>query len=99
VHVATRIAALAHAGEVLVSESAVALLDGAGLSLEDAGEHELKGVPGRRRVSARRASGGLRPDQRSCGLQTDIPSADLRLERPALPPGARKRSGAFGGAP
>jgi class 3 adenylate cyclase len=50
VHVATRIAALAQAGEVLVSESAVALLDGAGLSLEDAGEHELKGVPGRRRV-------------------------------------------------
>jgi class 3 adenylate cyclase len=50
VHVATRIASLAQPGEVLVSESAVALLDGAGLSLEDAGEHELKGVPGRRRV-------------------------------------------------
>jgi class 3 adenylate cyclase len=50
VHVATRIASLAQPGEVLVSESAVALLDGAGFSLEDAGEHELKGVPGRRRV-------------------------------------------------
>lgn len=50
VHVATRVAALAGAGEVLVSESAVSLLDGSDLALEDAGEHELKGVPGRRRI-------------------------------------------------
>jgi class 3 adenylate cyclase len=50
VHVATRVAGLARAGEVLVSESAVALLDGSDLPLEDAGEHELKGVPGRRRL-------------------------------------------------
>jgi class 3 adenylate cyclase len=50
VHVAARVAGLAQAGEVLVSESAVALLDGSDLPPEDAGEHELKGVPGRRRL-------------------------------------------------
>jgi class 3 adenylate cyclase len=50
VHAATRIAALAEPGEVLVSAAAMGLLEGSGLSLEDAGEHELKGLPGRRRV-------------------------------------------------
>jgi class 3 adenylate cyclase len=50
VHAATRIAALAQPGEVLVSASAAGLLEGSGLSLEDAGEHELKGLSGRRRV-------------------------------------------------
>jgi class 3 adenylate cyclase len=50
VHAATRIAALAGPGEVLVSAPAVGLLEGSGLSLEDAGEHELRGLPGRRRI-------------------------------------------------
>ena len=50
VHAATRIAALAQPGEVLVSAAAAALLEGSGLSLQDAGEHELKGLAGRRRV-------------------------------------------------
>lgn len=50
VHAATRISALAEPGEVLVSGSTAALLEGAGLTLDDAGEHELKGLPGRRRV-------------------------------------------------
>jgi class 3 adenylate cyclase len=50
VHAATRIASLAQPGEVLVSAPAMALLEGSGLPLEDAGEHELKGLPGRRRV-------------------------------------------------
>jgi class 3 adenylate cyclase len=50
VHAATRIAALAQPGEVLVSAAAMALLEGSGLPLEDTGEHELKGLPGRRRV-------------------------------------------------
>lgn len=50
VHAATRIAALAGPGEVLVSASTVALLEGSGLSFADAGEHDLKGLPGRRRV-------------------------------------------------
>jgi hypothetical protein len=36
--------------EVLISEAAVSLLVGSGLSLQEAGEHELKGLPGRRPV-------------------------------------------------
>jgi class 3 adenylate cyclase len=50
VHAATRVAGLAGPGEVLVSASAAALLEGAGLELEDAGEHELKGLTGLRRL-------------------------------------------------
>jgi class 3 adenylate cyclase len=50
VHAVTRIAALAEPGEVLVSAPAASLLEGSDLELEDAGEHELKGLPGRRRL-------------------------------------------------
>jgi class 3 adenylate cyclase len=50
VHAATRVAAAAQANEILVSETAAALLEGSGLALEDAGEHELKGLPGPRRL-------------------------------------------------
>jgi class 3 adenylate cyclase len=46
----TRIAALAGPGEVFVSDASVALLEGSGLSFADAGEHELKGLGGRRRL-------------------------------------------------
>jgi class 3 adenylate cyclase len=35
---------------VLVSAPAASLLEGSALELEDAGEHELKGLPGRRRL-------------------------------------------------
>ncbi len=45
VHIGARIAALASAGEVLVSRTVKDLVAGSGLSFEDAGEHELKGVP------------------------------------------------------
>jgi class 3 adenylate cyclase len=50
VHVAARILALAGPGEVLLSASTAALLEGADLSFVDAGEHELKGLEGRRRL-------------------------------------------------
>lgn len=50
VHVAARIMALAGPGEILLSASTVALLEGAGLSFVDAGEHQLKGLEGRRRL-------------------------------------------------
>ena len=50
VHAVTRIAALAEPGEVLVSAPAASLLEGSDLTLEDAGEHELRGLPGRRRL-------------------------------------------------
>lgn len=50
VHVAARVAALAGPGEVLVSGSTVSLLEGSGLSFSGAGEHELKGIEGRRQL-------------------------------------------------
>jgi class 3 adenylate cyclase len=50
VHAVTRIAALANPGDVLVSAPTASLIEGAGLRLEDAGEHELKGLSGARRV-------------------------------------------------
>ena len=45
VHIGARVAALAGASEVLVSSTVKDLVAGAGLTFEDAGEHELKGVP------------------------------------------------------
>jgi class 3 adenylate cyclase len=50
VHAVTRIAALAQPGEVLISAAAVGLLEGSDLEIEGAGKHELKGLPGPRRV-------------------------------------------------
>ncbi len=46
VHIASRIAALADANEILVSRTVVDLTAGSGLQFESNGEHELKGVPG-----------------------------------------------------
>ena len=50
VHAATRIASLAQPGEVLVSDASVPLLEGSSVELEDAGEHDLRGLPRRRRL-------------------------------------------------
>src|SRR5262249_45236313 len=47
VHIGARVGALAGAGEVLVSSTVKDLTAGSGLVFEDAGEHELKGVPDR----------------------------------------------------
>lgn len=46
VHVASRIADVAGAREVLVSQTVVDLVAGSGIDFDDAGEHELRGVPG-----------------------------------------------------
>jgi class 3 adenylate cyclase len=46
VHAGARIAALAGAGEVLVSRTVVDLVAGSGISFEERGSRELKGVPG-----------------------------------------------------
>jgi len=46
VHIGARVAALAEAGEVLVSSTVKDLVAGAGLSFTERGSHELKGVPG-----------------------------------------------------
>ena len=47
VHVGARVVALAAPSEVLVSSTLKDLVAGSGLTFEDAGEHELKGVPDR----------------------------------------------------
>jgi len=47
VHIGARVGALAGAGEVLVSSTVKDLTAGSGLVFEDAGEHELKGIPDR----------------------------------------------------
>ncbi|HEX6725427.1 MAG TPA: adenylate/guanylate cyclase domain-containing protein [Gaiella sp.] len=54
VHVASRIASLAGAHEVLVSSTTHDLVAGSGLAFDDRGEQELKGIEGRRRVLAAR---------------------------------------------
>ena len=46
VHIGARVAALAGAGEVLVSGAVPPLVVGSGLDFADRGERELKGVPG-----------------------------------------------------
>jgi class 3 adenylate cyclase len=50
VHTAARVAALAGAGELLVSATTHDLLEGSGLLFEFHGEHELKGLRGSRRL-------------------------------------------------
>lgn len=52
VSIGARVAAAANAGEVLVSQTVKDLVAGTGLLLEDRGESELKGVPGRWRLFA-----------------------------------------------
>ena len=52
VHAAARVAALAGAGEILISGTTHDLLDGAGLSFESRGAHELKGLSGARPIFA-----------------------------------------------
>jgi class 3 adenylate cyclase/alpha-beta hydrolase superfamily lysophospholipase len=52
VHTGARVAALAGAGEVLVSSTVKDLVAGSGIEFEERGEHELKGVPGTWRLYA-----------------------------------------------
>ena len=47
VHIGARVAALAGPSEVLVTRTVRDLVAGSGISFEDRGEHELKGVPDR----------------------------------------------------
>ncbi len=47
VHIAARVAALAHPGEVLASGTTYGTVVGAGLRFHDRGMQALKGVPGR----------------------------------------------------
>jgi class 3 adenylate cyclase len=61
VNIGARVAALAAASEVLVSQTVRDLMVGSGLALIDRGSHELKGVPGVWGVYAVRREGGRDP--------------------------------------
>jgi class 3 adenylate cyclase len=50
VHTASRVLSMAGPGEVLVSSTTGGLLEGSELVLQDAGVHELKGLPGQRQL-------------------------------------------------
>jgi class 3 adenylate cyclase len=50
VHIGSRVAGKADAGQVLVSQTVKDIAAGSGFVFEDAGEHELKGVPERWRL-------------------------------------------------
>jgi class 3 adenylate cyclase len=50
VHAAARVMALGGADDVMVSATTHALLEGSDVRLEDAGTHDLKGLPGARQV-------------------------------------------------
>ena len=52
VHIAARVMAHAHGDEVLVSETVRDVVAGSGLTFEDRGVHELKGIEGTRRLFA-----------------------------------------------
>ena len=49
-HIGARVSALAGPSEILVSSVVKDLVAGSGLAFENAGEHELKGVPDRWRL-------------------------------------------------
>jgi class 3 adenylate cyclase len=50
VHIGARVGAMAGPSEILASQTVKDLTAGSGLVYEDAGEHELKGVPDRWRL-------------------------------------------------
>ena len=52
VHTGARVAANAQPGEVLVSSTVKDLVAGSGLTFQDRGQHELKGIPGEWRLYA-----------------------------------------------
>jgi class 3 adenylate cyclase/pimeloyl-ACP methyl ester carboxylesterase len=56
VHTGARVAASAGAGEVLVSRTVRDLVAGSGISFDDRGEHQLKGIPGDWRLYSVRPS-------------------------------------------
>jgi class 3 adenylate cyclase len=50
VSIGARVAAIGGAGDVMVSRTVRDLVAGSDLQFDDAGEHEMKGVPGRWRL-------------------------------------------------
>ncbi len=89
VHRAARVAGVAHGGQVLVSESAAALVRsslGEGVSLLDLGSHRLKDLGQPERIYQAAAD----------GLETDFPPLKS-LDNPALPNNLPAQVGSFVG--
>jgi class 3 adenylate cyclase/alpha-beta hydrolase superfamily lysophospholipase len=86
VHVAARICSAAGAGEVLISQAARDLAEGAHLVFADRGGHELRGATGRWRLYA--AGGGDRPAVE--------PSADLASRSDRVQQAIVRRAPALG---
>src|SRR5687768_15058746 len=80
VHTAARVAALAGAGEILISRTVRDLVSGGGFHLIDLGERKLKGVPDRWRVF--KVQGG--EGSSSTATSVTVPAAWWRRGRPAL---------------
>ncbi len=80
VHIGARVAAMANAGEVLVSSTVRDLTAGSGLRFEDRGVHGLKGIPGEWRLLAVASSIRESPSRR-------------RHSSWCSPAGPRRRSG------
>ena len=78
VHTGARVAANAQPGEVLVSSTVRDLVAGSGLTFEDRGSHELKGIPGEWRLWS--------PSQRAATLTGPVGSAAERSAKAGLPP-------------
>jgi class 3 adenylate cyclase len=75
VHIGARIAALAEAGEVLVSSTVKDLVNGSGIVFTDRGTHILKGVPGEWRLFA--PSGRYDPTE-------DLPATQKPVQDPVI---------------
>lgn len=93
VHIGARVAAMAGAGEIVVSQTVVDLVVGSGLKFSYRGEHELKGVPGAWRlysVSADGAKERTRVEAPSAYM-TGADRLAVRLARRA--PGAMRKLG------
>ena len=85
VHAAARICSAAGAGELLVSEPVRELSLDAGVSFTDRGEHQLRGVPAKRRLYAvASASKQVEVDSRRIATRTDQVGNTVIRHAPAL---------------
>jgi class 3 adenylate cyclase len=78
VHLGARVSAMANAGQVLVSSTVRDLVVGSELRFAEAGEHELKGVPGKWRLFR------LNPDDTSVPVLDSADSYMKRRDRAAV---------------
>jgi class 3 adenylate cyclase len=83
VHVGARVAALAAAGEVLVSRTVKDLLLGSGLVFRDRGSKALKGVPGKWDLHALAGYEAVAPDGAVELLATPVDRLALRMAQRA----------------